>query len=94
MTNLSLVYRVDRVVIVTTQCGNFRIFLSFKFYVKPILEDLGVLKTPFLPFQGLQILLIWQIFQPTKSAKIHKSQNSDALNESKWQMLPFYNPQN
>ena len=29
------------------QCGNFRIFLFFKFYVKSILENLEVLKMPF-----------------------------------------------
>ena len=43
-----------------TQCGNFRIFPSLKFYVKSILENLEVLKLPFLPIFGLQ------------SAKIHK----------------------
>ena len=31
------------------KCGNFRIFLSFRFYVKSILEVLAVLKLPFLP---------------------------------------------
>ena len=36
--------------IVIPQWGNFRIFLSVRFYVKPILEILGVLKMPFLPF--------------------------------------------
>ena len=29
------------------QCGNFRIFLSLKFYVKSILENLDVVKLPF-----------------------------------------------
>ena len=32
------------------QFGNFRIFLSFRFYVKSILETLKVLNRPFLPF--------------------------------------------
>ena len=32
------------------QCGNFMIFLSLRFYVKPILENLEVLKLPILPF--------------------------------------------
>ena len=38
------------------QCGNFRIFLSLRFYVKSILENLEVLKLLFLPFLGLWIL--------------------------------------
>ena len=33
-----------------SQCGTFSIFLSLRFYVKPIIEILGVLKMPFLPF--------------------------------------------
>ena len=33
-----------------TQCGNFRIFLSFRFYMKPILKDLEVVNMPILPF--------------------------------------------
>ena len=35
-----------------TQCGNFKIFLSLRFYVKSILENLEVRKLPFLPFFG------------------------------------------
>ena len=38
-----------------TQCGNFRIFLSFRFYVKSILESLEVQKLPVLPFLGLSM---------------------------------------
>ena len=33
--------------------GNFRIFLSLRFYVKSILENLEVLKLLFCPFLGL-----------------------------------------
>ena len=33
-----------------TQCGNFRIVLPLRFYVKSILENLKVIKLPFLPF--------------------------------------------
>ena len=36
-----------------THCGNLRIFLSLRFYVKSILESLEVLKLPFLPFLRL-----------------------------------------
>ena len=52
------------------QCGNFRIFLSFKFYVKSILRNLEVPKLPFLSFLGLWILLIWEIsaFKKCKSS--------------------------
>ena len=32
----------------TTQCGNLRIFLPLRFYVKSILRIVGVLKLPFL----------------------------------------------
>ena len=35
------------------QCENFRIFLSFIFYVKSILENAKVQKMPFLPIYGL-----------------------------------------
>ena len=31
------------------QCGNCRIFLSIRFYVKPILENLNVVKLLLLP---------------------------------------------
>ena len=34
-------------------CGNFRIFLFVRFYVKSILENLKVLKLPGLPFLEL-----------------------------------------
>ena len=41
--------------IMIPQCGNFMIFLSLRFYVKSILEDLEVLKLPFLPFLKAKI---------------------------------------
>ena len=34
----------------SSQCGNSIIFLSFIFYVKSILKNLKVLRSPFLPF--------------------------------------------
>ena len=44
-------YRIVRIAI--SQCGNFKIFLSFIFYVKSILKDLEVLHTAFLcHFEG------------------------------------------
>ena len=41
------------------QCRNFRIFLSFRFYVNSVLYNVEVLKPLFLLFLGLWILLIW-----------------------------------
>ena len=43
---------------ISAHCEFFRIFLSLRFYVKSILENLEVLKLPFLLFLGLWILLI------------------------------------
>ena len=37
-------------ILVRTQCGNGRIFLTLRFYVKSIVEILEVLKLLFLPF--------------------------------------------
>ena len=42
-----------------SQCGNFRIFMSLRFYVKSILENVEVEKLTSLPFYWLWILLIW-----------------------------------
>ena len=47
--NLNVIYTY-RFVQSTTQCGNFSIFLSFRFHVKLILENLEVVKLPFVPF--------------------------------------------
>ena len=40
-----------------SQCGNFRIFLSFRFYVKSTLENVEVLKLPFFAIFGALNLL-------------------------------------
>ena len=52
-----------------SQCGNFRIFLLLRFYVKSILENVEVLKLLFCNFRGFQKSkfrvineLKWQIF--------------------------------
>ena len=52
------------------QCRIFCIFLSFRFNVKWMLENLKVLKLPILPILGLWILLIWSI-STFKKCKIH-----------------------
>ena len=64
---------------VTTKCGNFMIFLSFRFYVKSIFKNLEVLKLLFLLFLMPSILFFGKI-QPSKSAKFHKNQNSEPIN--------------
>ena len=43
----------------TSQCGKFMIFLSFKSYVKSILEDTKVLEVPYFAILGALNLLIW-----------------------------------
>ena len=64
------------------QCENFMIFLSFRFYVKSICGNLEVPSH----FRGSEFSAFGE-FQPSKSAKILKTQNSEPLNVSKWQIL-------
>ena len=47
---------------------------------------------PFLPFWGYEFCSFGE-FQPSKSAKFHKNQNSEPLNVLKWQILHFKNLQ-
>ena len=56
------------------QCGIFKIFVSLRFHVKSILENLEVPKLPFLPSLGLWILFIWWI---PAFKKCKKSVNSN-----------------
>ena len=51
------------------QCGNFRIFLSFRFYVKLFLENLEVLKIPFLAILRPLNFVNWVKNQPSKVQK-------------------------
>ena len=46
---------------------------------------------PFLPFRGSE-LVEFGAFQLSKSAKIHKNQNSEPLKVLKWQILHSSNP--
>ena len=48
--------------------------------------------TVFAYFEGLKFCKFGK-FQPSKIAKFHKEQNSEAVNVSKWQILHFKNPQ-
>ena len=75
----------------STRCGNLRIFLSHRFYVKSILVILKPQKLPFWPFVQLQIVNFWEIliflrikivktkvFDPLKSAQIEFTENQSS----------------
>ena len=66
-----------------SQCENFRIFLSFIFYVKSTFGGCTSSKS-----------VIFVILRARKSAKILKNPDSEPLNVLNWQVLHFYNPQN
>ena len=53
------------------RCWKFRIFQSFRLYVKSILENAEVLKLPLLPFKGSEFCWLGTL-HPSKIAKIHK----------------------
>ena len=53
------------------QCGILRKFLSLRFYVKSILEDVKVQKMPFLQFRGSEFL-VWINFGVHKMQKFIK----------------------
>ena len=55
-----------------TQCGNFRIFMSFRFCVKSIRGNLKVLKLAFLPFLGPLTFVNLVNFSLQKVQKITK----------------------
>ena len=72
----------------STQCGHFRISVMLRFYGKSILENPEVLKLPFCYMRGLEFCYFGE-FQPPKSAKMFKCQNSEPLNVLKWHILHF-----
>ena len=51
------------------QCGNFRIFQLFRFYMKSILEDLEVLKMPIFAMFGALNFVNFGTFQSLKKCK-------------------------
>ena len=55
-------------------------FLSLRFYVKSILENVEGLKLPFLPFLGALKMVHLVNFSIQKVQKIMKNQNSEPLN--------------
>ena len=65
------------------QCGNFKVFLSVRFYVKSILEAVKVQNLPFSLFLGLRIFNVGK-FQTSETDKNHKNQNSELSNVLKW----------
>ena len=60
------------------QCGKFRIFLLLLFYVKSILDNLEVLKMPFLLYFASEFCLFG--FQPSKNVKTNENEKSEPLN--------------
>ena len=62
-----------------TQCGKLSIYLSLKFYVKSILEDVKVQKMPFLQFKGSEMMVLVH-FSLQKMQNITENHNSEALN--------------
>ena len=65
-----------------------KFFLSFRFYVKSILENLEGPKLTFCNFRGSGFCCFGK-FKPSKSAKIHENQKSEPQNMLKWQILHF-----
>ena len=66
------------------QCGNFRIFLSLRFYVNSI----EFKNCNFCNFIGSEFCSFGK-FQPFKSVKIHKNQKSEPQNVWKYKILQF-----
>ena len=67
-----------------TQCGNFMIFLYFKFYVKSILRILEVQNLPFNTFRGPEFWFLW-IFG-LLNAEIYQMDN---IQRPKMTKMPF-----
>ena len=68
------------------QCGNVRIFVLVRFYVKSILKNPKVPKLQFWPLLGSENCLFGK-FKPSKSVKIGKNQTSEPLTLLIWQIL-------
>ena len=86
--------RIGLYLVATTQCGNFRIFLSFRILREISFGEYKSSKTAvFGNSRGSEFSRIDK-YQPPKSAKIHKKQNSEPLNVSKLQILHFWILQN
>ena len=82
---LTKVYIIERVDI--AQCGILGFFLSPRFYVKSILENLKVLKCCFFAILGARKFGQFRKFQPPKSEKFYKIHNSVPPNWLKSKIL-------
>ena len=71
------------------QCGNFRIFLLFRFYVKSSFENLEVVKLPFFAFLGA---LNFHHLLNFSLQKVQKFIQMKFRASKYWQILHFYNP--
>ena len=79
----------------TTHCGNFKILVSLRFYVKSILRILcRIAKTAIFAILRAVNFVQMVNFSLKKSTKIHKNQNSEPLNVVKWLILNFKTPKN
>ena len=72
-----------------TQCGNFRIFLLLRFYVKSILINFKARKLPFWPFRQLWILNFWEslTFSKVKFSQKLKFNTSKAVKMAIFDLL-------
>ena len=81
------IYKTNNECMVRT-VWNFQDFVVIQILRETNFEEPQCLKLPFLPFLGYEFCLCCK-FQPSKSAKIHKTTNSEPLNVLKWQILHF-----
>ena len=72
----------------SANCGIYRIFLLFRFYVKSKLENLGVVNLLFFVISGAMNFVDLVTFNLQKV-----NRKSEPLNVLKWQILYFKNPQ-
>ena len=86
---LSKIWTSQQLVCNDTQCVNYRIFMSVRFYVKSILGILEVIDLPFYlaHLEALIFEMLW-IFALYESWNLPNQQNSEPLKLQKWQ---FYN---
>jgi len=73
----------------STQCGNFRIFVSPRFYVKSVLWILEVQKLLVSCYFRACEFCSFGNFQPTKSEKILENCSMKPLDVLKWLILHF-----
>ena len=72
-----------------SQCGNFMIFPSLRFYVKSTLENVKGLKIPIFAILGALNYINLVIFSLYELQNFIKNPHSEPLNVLKWQILHF-----